>query len=291
MSEKPKTTKKHRPEKYSAIVTMQELLPKALESAGTFGKTELYKTGWPALDEWMGGGFGKEGTFEGVVIMGEPGIGKSTFALELLRQSVVDGVPQAWAILEDDIYQSTLRFRALFGNDAYAEKVMKKAKVEFLPQEMAEGEYSLDDIYDWFEMKFMKHGIRLFLFDNLQYAVDDAVEDTADYKKTDQDKMRRLMKRLIVLAKKHGLTIVMVSHVNRTPGAKGLNKLFGSASIGQNSTKVIEISRHKDNVALQLDCHKNRNSAQPLHPLYIQREGFRFREIRSNSSDYEVYHE
>lgn len=74
------------------------------------------------------------------------------------------------------------------------------------------------------------------------------------------------MQKLNQLIKRVGKTIILVSHVNKANGAKGLDKIVGSGAIAQAATKVIEISDNdvKDNIELTL--RKSRFTKKPGFP-------------------------
>lgn len=78
-----------------------------LERVNDDKPTEFFSTGFPKLDELLGGGFG---TGQLVTIAARPGFGKSTLALDFARNFVFNGVPTLHFSIEMSEEENTARF-------------------------------------------------------------------------------------------------------------------------------------------------------------------------------------
>ena len=269
------TEKKHvRPTNFTVNVPLCSLSAEADKYEHTFGKTELYSTGNEIWDEWLGGGFGKEGSYELVIVFGDSGVGKSTVAMQMMKESVIKGVPQAWMVLEDSLVDTNLRFRKMFTSKEEADKaISQEIKLDngmtiqspvLMSREVVSDEYNLDDLYDWIKLR-IDMGIHLFLFDHLQFAFDNSQEVTEI--KTNE-RQRKFLKRIEDLMVATSSTIVIVSHTNKDKSMSGMDRIYGASAIKQTATKVLEVARVSsgkgDNIVynpayVRMYCHKNRH--------------------------------
>lgn len=278
---------KHKPKGHSETSFLDDFTAEADKNRDSFGKTELYSTGFWQLDKWMGGGFGKAGSFEVVLVFGEPGVGKSTVAMQFMKDSVEKGVPQAWIILEDDLADANMRFRMMFHNVETGTKVLRKSGPRVLSPDMIEHGYSLDDVYNWIEARIAE-GIELFLFDHIQFAFDDS-EDAGE--QNEIVRQRNFMKRLVGLFKRSHCTMVLVSHTNKDRNNKAMGRILGSTAIAQTATKIIEVTRNQDGTSgLVLSLLKNRHAKFQLGlNAYATREQFRFEWMGTDPSTQKEY--
>ena len=285
-----------RPTDFTVNIPLCSLSAEADKYEDSFGITDRYSTGNDILDEWLGGGFGKRGSYELITVFGDTGVGKSTVSMQLLKDSVVKGVPQAWMILEDSLLDTNMRFRKMFptmeeANKAISQEVELESGMTIqspilMSREVVNDKYNLDDLYDWIEER-IKIGIHLFLLDHLQFAFDNS-EEISDTKMN--EKQRRFLKRIEDLMVATNSTIIMVSHTNKDKGLTGMDKIYGASAIKQSSTKIIEVAsvssgKGEDLVLnteyLKLFLHKNRHvrrRPEDGHWIYIHRSatGFGF---------------
>lgn len=236
-----KQKKNEKPLGFGETVLLSDYEVEADKALASFGRTDLYSTGSPGLDEWMGhGGFGRKDGYELMLIYGKSGVGKSSIAVRLLMNSVRQHIEQAWLILEDSPADTLNRLCAMTGD---REQTMKDVScIHLMADTMLENGFRLDNIIDWIQSQ-SDRGIKLFLIDHLQFAFENA-DDIME--KNENLNQRIFMKKLNFLAKKNNLTIVMISHVNKMSKAEGMDKVIGSSAIIQASTKVIEAFARKD---------------------------------------------
>ena len=71
-AEQVKFQQQEKPHFNQALVPLQAFIPKADELKDGWGVTDLYSTGCPELDDYLGGGYGrKNGGYEIVLIFGK----------------------------------------------------------------------------------------------------------------------------------------------------------------------------------------------------------------------------
>lgn len=262
---------------FNAYVSLADYTTEADKNADTFGRTDLYTTGFPELDEWMSGGFGVRGASENFTIFGPSGCGKSTLALQFMKQAVIDGIPQAWIILEDDPVYVNARFRRMFDSMDEANKAINQEVtlngISFknpvlMPEEFVMGDFKLHDVYDWVASR-IDDGIKLFLLDHIQYVFDAAEESLSS--KANQEQ-RKFLKKLADLIKRNNATIVMVSHTNKDKNNRGMDRMYGSSAIAQTVTKNLEIEKTERLGVVKLTMHKNRHARDAMGNLYLVRD-------------------
>ena len=274
-----------RPIGFSEILSLNYYTKEADSMDGSWGITDRYPTDIPGLNDYLGGGIGKDNSFEIVVLHGSSGVGKSTVAMEMLRKSVKDGVPQAWMILEDSLPDVNARFRRMFpskeeGDKAISQEVelningakTKIANPMLLSTQMLDSGYTLDDIkerLDW--------GVQLFLLDHLQFTFDAAKG------LIDNEAQRTFLQDIAQLFKKYKATLVAVSHRNKNRFNQGNEQIYGTGAIEQVATKVISIDRipmpgsNRDDYKMvpdyiKLQLTKNRNGRDHKdRPIYLHR--------------------
>lgn len=213
----------------------KDYLEEADKGLKEFGRTPKYSTGDPIIDSYIGGGFGKTHAFEIVAIFGESGIGKSMFGLKMIAHEISKGTKAAAMFLEDQMGELINRIRHMQRSDLF-NKMMQSENVELLPESATENLWKFDEIIDWIEYKY-KTGIELFYIDHVQFLYENADLDSRDV----WNEHRIFNKKLNNLCKKYGITLVIISHVNKDKTAKGVNKMQGSGSFGQATTKAIHI--------------------------------------------------
>lgn len=222
-----------------------------LETWDSTGVTNLYSTGISQLDKYLGGGFGKEGDFEIVLIHSQPKTYKSTLALMFMMDAVRRGVPQGWVILEGSLAEALNRIRKCF--DPYEEfdkLVPQMEKCVFaMSKQMRRSNYALGDILKWMKYLHSTKGVNLFFIDPLGYAFDFSTRDPYE---NEWSRQARFMQELAAFGEDTNSTIVLVQH--NTKDSSGPNASYraaavgGSATLTKTATKAIEIRREKDDV-------------------------------------------
>lgn len=241
------------------LVYIGDFYEKAQALKKTWGRTDLYSTGQPVLDKYFHGGFGRKDGYEIVVLYGPTGIGKSTVALNFLAPAIRDGVKVGLLVLEDDMADVSNRLSQVLTENEYR-KMNASQTVLCLPEDALVRAWNLDDllkyIEDWFD-----EGVELILLDHLQFAFENAESIKGENEYIAQ---RIFMQKLNQLMKQKNKTIILVSHVNKATGAKGMDRIVGSGSIAQAATKVIEVGEEKGMTdCIRLELRKSRFTKRP----------------------------
>jgi predicted ATP-dependent serine protease len=247
------------------IVYIGDFADEAAKMRDSFGRTDRFSTGHSKLDEYLGHGFGRKDGYEVVLLYGATGIGKSLVALNFLAQAIIAGEQVGLMILEDDMADASLRLSYILGPSKY-EKMNAKNNVRCIPRDALMKSWRLDDLLamveEWFDA-----GIEVILLDHLQFAFEGAESIKGENEYVAQ---RVFMQKLNQLMKKNKKTIILVSHVNKDNGSKGMNKIVGSGAIAQAATKVIEVGRDKDNGDIVLHMRKSRFTRTPGHDYHMK---------------------
>ncbi len=225
------------------------------------GRTDLYSTSNPALDAYLGGGFGRENGYEIVVLYGEPGVGKSTVALNFLAQPIRDKVKVGLLVLEDDMADVSDRISQILTESQYLD-ANRSSLVRCLPDEALVRSWNLQDLLQYIEDWFIQENVQLILLDHLQFAFEnsEAIKGENEY-----IAQRVFMQKLNQLMKKTKKTIILVSHVNKASKARGMNRIVGSGSIAQAGTKVVEITENDLRNGIDFRMWKTRFTKKPSH--------------------------
>lgn len=241
------------------LVYIGDFYSKAQELKHSWGRTDLYSTGQQVLDDYFEGGFGRKDGYEIVLLYGPTGVGKSTVALNFMAPAIRSGVKTGMLVLEDDMADVSNRLSQILSPSEY-KAINENQTVRCLPEDELTKSWTLDDllgyIEDWFES-----GIELILLDHLQFAFENAEAVKGENEYIAQ---RVFMRKLNFLMKRVKKTIILVSHVNKQAGAKGMNQIVGSGAIAQAATKVISVSEEKGSSdTIHLDLLKSRFTKKP----------------------------
>lgn len=262
--------KKIEPRFNQALVPLQEHIARADDAKDGWGTTDKYSTGVAELNRYLGGsdkgGYGRRKGYEIVLIFGEPGQGKSTLGLNLMLDPIKKGAKVGLMILEDDPADVLNRMRVMVGPS------IDQARNVFFTNDQSEGytlEQALEAIENWFKV------CDVVFLDHLEYLWKGSVGQSDKDKWTAQEIW---MRKLNLLMKKTGKTIVMVQHVNKAGTAEGMNKIMGSSSLQQTATKVIEFGRNKEGVTM-LRLWKTRFTPYRSEPIQITIDNFKLRAV------------
>lgn len=243
------TKEQHLPEGFDTYDSIAEAQKHNLETWDSTGVTNLYSTGLPRLDKYLGGGFGKVGDFEIVLIHSQPKTYKSTLALMFMMDAAKKGVPQGWVILEGSLAEALNRMRRCFYPYEDFDKfipAMDKC-VYAMSKKMRRSNYSLSDILKWMKYLHATKGVNLFFVDPLGYAFDFSTRDPYE---NEWSRQARFMQELSAFGEDTNSTIILVQH--NTKDSSGPNASYraaavgGSATLTKAATKAIEIRREKD---------------------------------------------
>lgn len=224
------------------VVYLRDFAAEAKKLGATWGQTSLYSTNHEPLDEYLGGGFGRADGYEIVLLYGDTGIGKSTVALNFLKDPIERGQKVGLLVLEDDGADVFLRLASVLGNSSMNKFVMQGNTVHFMAQEDLVQSWNLDDLLVLIEDWFVGRDLDVILLDHLQFAFEGAEMARQENEYIAQ---RIFMQKLNQLMKRVKKTIILVSHVNKNSTSKGMGKIVGSGAIAQAGTKVIEVADDK----------------------------------------------
>lgn len=237
--------------------------------AKTYGTTDLFSTGHGVLDRYLHGnpnkhvnyrgGFGRKDGYEIMLIYGPTGAGKSTVALNFLAPAIMAGKRVGLLVLEDDMADASVRLKLILGDTDW-KKMNAANTVVCLPRDAMTKKWQLPELLKYIEDWFVEQKVDLILLDHLQFAFEnaEAVKGENEY-----SAQRVFMRDLNGLMKRVKKTIIMISHVNKAVGAKGMDRVMGSGSLAQAATKVIEIGKDKDTRATTLYLRKSRFTPTP----------------------------
>jgi len=247
-------------------VYLGDFYKKAQELKKSWGRTDLYSTGHSVLDAYMFGGFGRKDGYEIVLLYGPTGVGKSTVALNFIAPAIRKGVKTGLLVLEDDMADVSNRFSEILSHNEYI-RANKEQIVRCLPEDELTKSWTLDDLLTYIE-EWFESGIDLILLDHLQFAFENAEMIKGENEYIAQ---RVFMRKLNFLMKRVKKTIILVSHVNKANGAKGMNQIVGSGAIAQAATKVIEVSETKNMAdCINLELRKSRFTKKPGFPYSMK---------------------
>lgn len=221
------------------------LIDAAKQTMDDWGKTELYSTGDPIMDEYLGnsckGGYGRKSGYEIVTIFGDTGMNKSTFATSMILDPASKGVQVAYFALEDDPTDVVRRILVQCNMDEEKAKQITN-NILFMPENDG---YTLDAMADAIEKIFAMADI--VVIDPIQFVFEASVTERGE---TEFNRQRLFMRRMNNIMKHTNKTLIIVSHTGKGGGKdarQGVDRIIGSSAVAQVSTKVIEINR-KDNL-------------------------------------------
>lgn len=221
------------------------LIDSAKESMSSWGKTDLYSTGDPIIDEYLGdsktGGYGRKDGYEIVTIFGDTGMNKSTFCTSMILDPAEKGVQIAYFALEDDPTDVVRRILVQCDMDEKRAKQITK-NILFMPENDG---YTLDAMAEAIENIFSIADI--VVVDPLQFIFEASVTERGE---TEFNRQRLFMRKMNNVMKHTNKTLLIVSHTGKGGGGRnakeGVDKIIGSSAVAQVSTKVIEINRKED---------------------------------------------
>lgn len=207
------------------------------------------------------------------LLQGDPGDGKSTFALQLTAllttgKKLPDGtrgrepINVIYQCKEDDP-ADTIKPRLLQAG-ANCDRVLFLGNGEDL---------TLDD--ERLEKSILDSKARLIIFDPIQ----SFLSEDADM--VNAVKMRSIMAQLAKIAQKTNCAILLIGHMNKASGGKELYRLLGSIDLAASARSVLMISRDEDDPDVRyMKQIKNNLGYQGLTITFkFDRHGFHWGEV------------
>jgi KaiC/GvpD/RAD55 family RecA-like ATPase len=255
------------------ITLARDFAEEAEKLKANFGRTELFSTGAPGLDEYLSGGYGRKDGYEIVVLFGPTKIGKSTIALNLVADAIRKGQRVGIMNLEDDGPDVFLRLARIVGKAVTEEYILKGTTVHFMAPDAAQKAWKLSELIDLIEDWFTVRELDVILLDHIQFAFEnaDSVKGENEY-----SAQRTFMRQLNGLMRRLKKTIILVSHINKNASAKGTNQIVGSGGIAAAGTKLLEVS--KADGVLSIQEHGSRFTYTPDEPHHIMLDTLRLKD-------------
>jgi RecA-family ATPase len=104
----------------------------------------------------------------------------------------------------------------------------------------------------------------VILLDHIQFAFENANFE----KENEYQAQRTFMRTLNGLMRRVKKTIILVSHINKSASAKGVNQIVGSGGIAAAGTKLLEVA--KEGGVLSIQEWGSRFTPTPDEPYQIQ---------------------
>lgn len=231
-----------------------------------WGKTDRYSFGRPNFDTYFGGGYGRKDNYEIVLLFGDTGIGKSTFALNMLIDPLSRGEKIGLLVLEDDGVDVNIRMRKLLGK-SQMQQYSRAEQLHFTPPDVVNGRklWGLDGMLSLIESWFKDRKLDIILLDHIQFAFESA---TALKGENEWIAQRIFVRKLNYIVRKYKKTVILVSHINKNATAKGMARITGSGGIAGSATKVIEVHKDQNSGGVLLaSYHKSRFTHTPDHSI------------------------
>ncbi|MDR2978266.1 MAG: AAA family ATPase [Rickettsiales bacterium] len=196
------------------------------------------------------------------IVQGDPGDGKTTFVLNLAArltkgQELSESKDKRSAITviylnAEDGIEDTIKPRL---ESVYAD-CMKVAYLEYDGKPI-----TLAD--DRVEQAVIRSDAKLLVFDPSQGFVGDADMNRAG-------DIRAVMQKTATLTDKTGCTVLLVGHMNKTSGGKGIYRGFGSIDLAATARSMILVDRVKDNADIRAVVHIKSNLAPEGKPIAFE---------------------
>ncbi|MCD6421762.1 DNA repair protein RadA [bacterium] len=155
----------------------------------TTSKLERFSVGLKEVDRVLGGGMVQGAV---VILGGDPGVGKSTLALQLCRK-----IPALYISGEENIYQISERARRLHAQDI---KVLTTNSLSQVLQAIEQAK-----------------GIKLAVIDSLQTIADEEIDSSAG----SVSQVKAVTFKLVELAKRQKVSLILIGHVTKSGEVAG----------------------------------------------------------------------
>lgn len=249
------------------VINPSSIQESYVENLVTHRSTNRFSTGSQEVNNYLGGGFGKHNGHELMVIYGATGSGKSTFGLQILSHSMVQGTKVALMSLEDR-YEDVLAVVHDFVGDIGMEQIFQSSNVELFPKQASRSMWSFEDILEWVRHKIQDRGCEIVYIDHMQFMYENATYgETKVY-----DEHRKFNKNLVNLLEDLDGTAVVISHVNKSTGGVATDKMIGSGSLANAATKAIEVENQESPLGLTrtIKLTKSRYTDKQSKPFVLR---------------------
>ena len=243
-------------------------LDSALERASKNRETSKYSFGDPMIDDYCGGGWGRDDAYELVCVFGGTGMNKSTLLSQMVISPAAKGDKVAYLALEDELEDVIIRLhKQLQPTGLAAQDKLNKVlhNIDFFPENDG---YSLDELANVIEELFNTYDV--IVVDPIQFVFEASIVDRGETEWNRQRVFMRKLRNIVVRARK---PLVFVSHTNKSAYNKnsevdGIGQMMGSGGLPQICTKIIQIDRDKDGLR-HIKLLKTRFTKHRFNPLQI----------------------
>lgn len=201
------------------LVHLAETVEAAEKLRAEDGKLIGLSSGWPSVDRMLGGL--RDGQL--VICFGETGHRKSMFVQNLALNVAGEGSPVLFIGLEMANEENTERFLDMGGDGTLPIVYPEASTVNYKEVDGLVGASVAD-------------GVKLVIIDHLHYFSLDAENEQAG--------LTKICMEMKTVARRHGIPLILVSHISKRPGREGppgLGDLKGSSSIAQLADKAIAV--------------------------------------------------
>lgn len=248
--------------------------------------TNEHSTGDLLIDEYLGGGYGRSGAYEIVMVFGDTGVNKSTFSTQMILQPAMDGKRVTLFALEDDVtdvYSRIRRQSSRYAQSRFADplEAMRKISTNVMMAPDSDG-YTLEAMAIEIEGVF-RTGTDIVVVDPLQFIFEASVVEKTE---TEFNRQRLFMRQINNMMKRvaretgKSKTIILVSHTNKGRYDSPLDNIMGSGANKQVPTKIIQVYRDECGRKF-LRLHKSRFTQHRFgpHPVELDSETMTFHTI------------
>jgi len=197
------------------------------------------------------------------VIQGDPGDGKTTFVLNIAAL-LSNGAPMPDR--DDTVECSTIIYQS--AEDGAEDTIKPRlvsagadcSRIAFI-DETKKG-LTLTD--ERIEKAIRDSGVRLLVIDPLQAFLGDGSEMNR------ADAIRPMLKHLASVADRTGCAIIIIGHMNKASGVKGLYRGLGSIDISAAARSVLLVGRIKSNPSIRIMAQLKNSLAEEGNPIAFE---------------------
>ena len=203
------------------------------------------------------------------IVQGDPGDGKTTLALNI-ASLLSNGMPMPDSDHKTNCFKIIYQSAEDGAEDTIKPRLVSAgadcSKIAFIDE--SEHRLTLND--NRIENAINETGVRLIIIDPLQAFLRDGGEMNR------ADGIRPLMKHLSEVANRTGCAIVIIGHMNKASGSKGIYRGLGSIDITAAARSVLLVGKIKSNPSVRVMAQIKNSLAEEGSPIAF--------EINENSS-------
>lgn len=254
------------------FVSMAEIIEKEVKPALydlQFGRTQKIPTGFPALDDAIGGGISLSDV---MLIAGLPGGGKSALVLQLASNLAKQGVPVAYLSGEMSNKENGLRMLSQFSGTQNLNSRLRISQEEYdfycqwadsmvgLPLHVDCKTYDLRTLASNLRSMVDSHGIKALVIDYIQ------LMKLERYSRTQRtERVAEASQEVKRIAMEFGIAVIEVAQFNREgvkSGKPQMHDLEASSQLEKDSSLILIIDQEEGSSDVEIRIVKGRNSGK-----------------------------